>query len=153
MRRGPLVWIALVALPAGCSHEVPSLELGTGRGEFEPLAPRQDVPIVAGTQGGHHVFVSVRARGIAPDGVALHVSAAPVESGAPRQRSTRAMDLVAEDGFYRAVGVPVVLSTPECFQDRVTRIEVAIEDADGVLVEDVREVVPRWPEPLGTCAP
>ena len=151
MRRGALLGIALVAL--GCSHEVPWLELGTGRGAFEPLAPRQDLSLVAGTQGGHHVFVSLQARGIAPDGVALHVRAAPVETGAPRQRSTRAMDLVAEGGVYRAIGVPVVLSTPECFQDRVTRIEVEIEDADGVLVADAREVVPRWPESLGACAP
>lgn len=151
MGRGALVGIALVAL--GCSHGVPWLELGAGQSEFAPLAPRQDVPLVAGTQGGHHVYVSLRAHGVAPDGVTLHVRAAPVETGAPRQRSTRAMDLVGEGGVYRAIGVPVVLSTPECFQDRVIRVEVEIEDAHGVLVHDAREVVPRWPVPLGVCAP
>jgi hypothetical protein len=43
-----------------------AIELGTGAVDFEPLAPDQDLELIAGPQGGHHFILHARARGIIP---------------------------------------------------------------------------------------
>ena len=58
---------------AGCGGGDPAagdlvVELGTGEVGFEPLADEQPVPLVAGPQGGHHVWLSLRAEGLAKGG-------------------------------------------------------------------------------------
>jgi hypothetical protein len=40
--------------------------LGTGTVDFEPLGTDPELPLIAGTQGGHHFIVHAQARGILP---------------------------------------------------------------------------------------
>ncbi|MEO0600722.1 MAG: hypothetical protein AAF211_04750 [Myxococcota bacterium] len=79
MRSSPSwLWVALVATgactvasapldsgsPVACVDvDDPSLQVGTGTAVFEPLAADGPIGFYPGPQGGHHVFVSVRARG------------------------------------------------------------------------------------------
>jgi hypothetical protein len=67
----------------------PDVELELGQGElvFAPLAEGEALPTVAGGQGGHHVFVSFRARGLDPIRVLIEVTTA-VE-GHPELELTR----------------------------------------------------------------
>jgi hypothetical protein len=54
----------------------PDIELELGQGElaFAPLADGETLPTVAGGQGGHHVFVSFRMRGLDPARVLIEVT-------------------------------------------------------------------------------
>lgn len=81
MRSAP-TWLGVVVLAAGacsaepapvdsgsfvrCSEVVdsPSLEVGSGTATLEPLTADGPIEFYPGPQGGHHVFVSLRARGL-----------------------------------------------------------------------------------------
>ena len=70
-----------VLLLAGCTGPGTGdllVELGTGEVGFEPLADYQEVPLVAGPQGGHHVWLSFRAEGMPTDNVLFEVDAVPL---------------------------------------------------------------------------
>lgn len=56
--------------PEGVVGDV-SIEIGTGYEAFIPLAPGDDVELIAGFQGGWHVDAAVRLSGVGPDGVLL----------------------------------------------------------------------------------
>ena len=56
----------------GGAGGAPWLELGTGTEAFEPLTEGQPVPIIAGPQGGYHVWGALQAGGFAPQGVMMH---------------------------------------------------------------------------------
>ncbi|MEC7525636.1 MAG: hypothetical protein VYE22_37485 [Myxococcota bacterium] len=129
----------LAILALGCAAEVPSAELGTGLDAFEPLAEGQPLPMVPGAQGGFHLWLSVRA-GRAR---AITLIAAPVEAGRPRQ------DLRLGEGAPR-VGIPFVLSSPECFVDRDVQLELEVDDGAAILRDRVR--VRPFGDVPGECA-
>lgn len=53
------------AVPATDACTQPATaEIGTGQNAYEPLLDGQELPFYLGPQGGHHVFVSVRATGL-----------------------------------------------------------------------------------------
>lgn len=143
----------LLLLLAGCESGPPIVEVGTGTATFEPLEDGQSVPLIEGAQGGWHVWVSIRARGVDPTDVKLDVITYPREAGRPRQTRLHALDLTARDGWYERVGLVQVLSLPECYQDREVVVSVDATDRAGRTAHDQRVVVPRWPTPIGDCAP
>lgn len=57
------------ARPAWCLPGPPSVEVGTGLSAFVAVEPGGDVPIVSGPQGGSHVWISGRTRGLGPSGL------------------------------------------------------------------------------------
>ena len=69
-RRLTLLLVTLSALTR-CGGGAPELEVGTGRERFEPLATATHLDIWQGPQGGYHLFVNVRARGLNEQGVRL----------------------------------------------------------------------------------
>jgi hypothetical protein len=52
----------------------PELEIGGGELAFEPLAEDATLPFVRGGQGGTHVYVSFRERGLLPKRIAIEVT-------------------------------------------------------------------------------
>lgn len=74
-------WVILALALASCTPSVMlpdggpsdagplSLSLGTGQHEFTPIAQNQTLLIARGCQGLQHVWISLRATGIAPRGV------------------------------------------------------------------------------------
>lgn len=65
--------VLLCLLFGGCEGGPPLVEIGTGASRFEPLEDGQSMPLVAGAQGGFHLWISARARGIDPSDVHLTV--------------------------------------------------------------------------------
>ncbi len=53
----------------------PTIELGAGLSDWQPLADGDPVELIAGLQGGWHIDVGVRGEGIEPDGLLLHYEA------------------------------------------------------------------------------
>lgn len=60
-----------------------SVELGTGTSAFETIPETGgELELVGGPQGGFHVFVAARLRGLNPEGMTLTFSATDVDTGA-----------------------------------------------------------------------
>ncbi len=66
MRTLALVSSLLVCGACTKDPEGPSLEIGTGDQEFEPLNDGDDAVVIQGPQGGFHLLGSLRATGIEP---------------------------------------------------------------------------------------
>lgn len=144
-----VVLAALLALVAcggdGGAPGEAAVELGTGEWEMVPLGDGEDVQLVLGSQGGYHVWASVRAEGIDPDDVMLAVETQPADESLPPERSRVEVDFERdpETGEPAFVGWPAVLSQPGCVVDRMMRIEVTVTDRHGTTGTDDRYVVPR----------
>ncbi len=133
----------------GCATPVQSeawAELGTGEWRFEPLVDEQLVTLVAGSQGGFHVWASVRATGLDRDDVTFEIETEPVDGSWPAEVSSIVVDLESDDDdptMDRFVGWPAVLSRPGCMSENAMYVRVRLTDRDGVTAEDSRTVVPR----------
>jgi hypothetical protein len=46
--------------PSPADDGVPSIEVGTGLAGFQPIPPGADLEVIYGSQGGYHVWLSVR---------------------------------------------------------------------------------------------
>ena len=136
---------------AGCEGGPPLVEIGTGISQFEPLEDGQSMPLIAGAQGGWHLWIAVRARGVDPSGVRMAIVSYPQETERPKQTTFHTLDLAARDGWFERVGLVQVLSTPECFQDREVVVSVDVTDASSRAAHDERVVVPREETPIGAC--
>ena len=94
----------------------PTIELGTGRTVFEPLANGGPVELVAGIQGGWHLDASLRFGGFGPDGIVV-VYEAVDEQAEPISFVTKAAlssASVLEDGEgWVRVGDRIVLDIAE----------------------------------------
>lgn len=55
----------IAAALVACADPAPTLEVGTGQTSFEPLAAGDPIELVAGPQGGYHVFLALRCAGCA----------------------------------------------------------------------------------------
>ncbi len=165
MARWLTVWI-LASLGGGCVPEEPppssdfEVELGSGSWRFEALQDGQDVELVRGAQGGWHVWVSVRARGMPEPGIAQLLIESEVEDleGVPpsvTEARVRFDPVRGEPGLRELVGWVHVQLAPACVVDHPIRVRVAVTDeAGGATAIDERVVVPRsdpQTRPPGPC--
>ncbi len=166
-RSGPgfLLALSLACGPAcGPGQPPPSadfeVELGGGSWRFEPLRDGQDVELVRGAQGGWHVWVSVRARGLPEPGIARLLIESEVQDldGVPPSITEARVrfDPVPNDPERRElVGWVHVQVAPACVVDHPIRLRVVVDaEEDGGTAIDERVVVPRSDprtRPPGTC--
>jgi hypothetical protein len=144
---------AICLVLGGCEGGPPLAEIGTGTSHFEPLEDRQSVPLIAGAQGGWHLWIAVRARGVDPSGVRVDVVSYPREAERPRQTTFHTLELVPHDGWFERAGLVQVLSTPECFHDREVVVSIDLIDHAERAAHDERVVVPHAGMSIGACAP
>lgn len=150
---GAALTLTLLAGCTGGSGEA-ALEVGTGETHFEPLDDYQRVPLVAGPQGGHHVWLSLRAQGLAAGPALLDVDAVPLDATEPppRREPVRAHLRPASDGeAVELVGWPAQLARPECLVDTPLSVRVTLTDERGRSATDERIVVPEGNPLLGEC--
>lgn len=155
MKRLP--FLLLVLAPVGCAMPIAGqgeLEVGTGDYLFVPLAEAQEVELVFGPQGGYHVWTSLRASGLEPRRVRMELDTVPVDGGREVERSRATIDLTRNqaEGVHEFLGWPAVLANPGCDLGRLLRINVRLEDSEGVTAEGEAQVMPRatgsFPPPL-----
>jgi len=145
----PLLLAALLvgAALSGCTAPVEGegwVALGTGEWRFEPLTDGQPVPLIAGAQGGHHVWTSLRTTGLDPERVLLAIDTEPVDGSLPAEHSQVRVDLSEnpEEGTYDFVGWPAILSQPGCVAGRELNVRVTLTDRHGVSATDECAVLP-----------
>jgi len=141
----PLLLFAGACITGGPAEGV--LELGTGEAAFEPLVDGQDVDLTAGAQGGHHLWLSMEAEGLASGRCEMHVSVWAEDDLEGRQDSWVGVRVnPAPDGApgtLEYVGWPGLIAHPECFVERRVHFRVELTDERGAHAVDERVVVPH----------
>ena len=134
----------------------PNVELEVGQGElaFAPLADGETLPTVAGGQGGHHVFVSFRMRGLDP--LRMLIAVTTVIEGHPelellarrgRQSFTPEDDpdddagTAVPTGRFVYLGWPAQIRSATMFRGERARIDVRLEDRNGLSASASKTIV------------
>lgn len=142
-----LAWIA----PVGCGGGVGEnavVELGRGESRFMPLEDGERLPLVPGSQGGYHVWVSFRSWGLQPDRVDLTLTTElrGVDGSEGEAHAMINLQPREEGGGHVFPGWPARVRIPECAHDRELRIEVSLTDRSGARASDARVVIVEAPE-------
>ena len=155
------IFASLVCLIVSCdstninseSESDPHCTLGTGSLAFEAISPGAMLPIIAGPQGGYHVWGSLRASGIDPGDY--------YDPNSPNNPQTRFDVFLADgsriggtaqfkvglkirsNGTMEHVGEPVILaiSDPLEINGQSGSMHVEIIDSQGRIINDSVEVV------------
>ncbi|MEM1414321.1 MAG: hypothetical protein AAGH15_05455 [Myxococcota bacterium] len=153
--RPPFVVALVLAAALGCGEGAGAgdltLELGAGETAYAPLADFTELPLVAGPQGGHHVWIAMRATGLRGPSVELTVDAIPQGAGdAPRRLPVRTVFREGEDGVWERFGWPAEIPDAPCFIGEEVLVRVTLE-AGGASADDERIVIPTDGPGVGGC--
>jgi hypothetical protein len=133
--------------PSGDDAGTPELEIGSGETAFASLEKDEMLPYVRGSQGGFHVWISFRVRGLDPQRVLIAVTT-KVEGYDDlelERRGRQSFSAVTGDAgtgaTYEYTGWPAqILKAPEHVGERVD-IHVHLQDADARIVNGDTTVV------------
>ena len=158
----PVVVIVLTAIAIlGCSEtapcptgETPSVTLGTGLRNFEPLTEGAQIEIVQGPQGGYHFFGSVHVTGLDQgDPTDLSDARNPTTEfrvfhnamrvDALASRYTQGLLSTDDCTTFAMIGRLVILDIADDDQlaGKRVRFEVEVTDTRGRRATDVRELM------------
>lgn len=145
MRRLLLLALAALLSLAGCADapaEEAAIEVGTGSWRFEPIEDGQEVALVRGAQGGWHIWISVRVRGIEGDAPPLTLSLQPADESAPPIETDvqLRLDPPDADGWRQLVGYTGALPDPSCVVGELLRVRVSTPMGDGRVMASERDV-------------
>lgn len=121
----------------------PSVTLGTGQLDFEPLPSDGTLELTRGGQGGVHLDVGARIFAVEPDRLVLRYFGYQAESGLriflPTARSLDPDDVIDEGDSVVRPGDRLVLDETRVDQVAIVgmqiRIEVVVEAPDGALTD------------------
>lgn len=152
--RSPLL-ISLVAIGAltACSPggggadggSGPRIELGTGGSRFEALPDRAadggvpTVPIVAGPQGGYHIWGAVRAWEMGEE-VSVKYTVSLVDPATVLSVNEYALSLARSGDAYEWSGIIGLVPDPFEARDREVELKMEVTSAGGDTATDSRRV-------------
>lgn len=139
------------AAACGDESEAPPLELELGSGEvdFEPASDGDELQLYAGTQGGHHVWLSMRVRGVSGPDLLFSLDVVPSEPAPPAHTEVSLHFDAAPalgEGWYQYVGWPARVLMPECAVGQPVQLAVTLRDAAGRSMQAELEVIPGAPQ-------
>ncbi len=128
---------------AGCATDVQdvdhpaSVELGAGSWRFETITDGQELELIRGAQGGWHVWISVRTRGMVEQPVIAFELQPADESRAPVETIVRAnLDPENVDGYRDLIGHTQIVDEPSCMVGELMRLEARVEVDGEVLTSE-----------------
>jgi hypothetical protein len=158
----PLILLCLLAFAGGCGAAPPKpqvvdgsvvledggtaplMEVGTGVNGFEPLVDGQKVPIIAGPQGGHHVWVAVRVRApMDPKNLFIHLRL--LHQGTALSPTDYRMTLVRRGNFHEVYGMMALVPDPAAIDGQEVQLVVEVTDSAGLTATDSRRIIPQAP--------
>lgn len=148
------VTAALFALLGCGSAEAPGalvVTLGQGETRYAELDDGTALPLVAGPQGGHHVWIAMHAEGLTDPGVQLLVDAFPRGAPDPPRRLPVDTRFRAQpEGGWERVGWPAEIPDAPCFigEEILVRVTLRQGGREGV---DERVVIPTDGPGVGAC--
>lgn len=126
------------------AREGPYVELGAGRSGFEPVHDGDALELVAGPQGGWHVFLAVRAHGIAVDGSRLYYELREIDSGdivtRPATYAVRSSSVEQDGDTWSRAGDRAIfnISDPAEVVGERFEVEVELEAPSGMRYRETR---------------
>lgn len=134
-----LLLVGCATLPppsdAGPSDAGPlALTLGTGEHAFTAVAPDETLHLAHGCQGLQHVWIALRATGIAPRGVHVHLWLSRVSDGNPvsAEFDTAITFIPDASGAYDDLtGLMLVIPTPDLGLAMPLTLHGEITDREG----------------------
>lgn len=147
--------LSATMLAWGCGETNPTVgnvEVGTGEWQFESFEDGDALPLVRGSQGGHHVWISVRSDTMATGNATLSIETQLADDSGEPQRSQVPITLTPSlNGmFAEYLGWPAVIARPGCFADKMLRVRVSLSDSNGVHAQVDRYLIPTG-EDLPDC--
>jgi hypothetical protein len=147
---------------ASADAGAPDAELGQGELAFAPLAEDEALPYVAGSQGGHHVFVSFRVHGLNP--MRVHVRVTTRVEDRPELDLTREGRVnfqpetpdATRPASYVYAGWPAQILMAPCHVGERAQIAVTLTDLDMRSVDlnqTIRIAMGSGPTPAACNAP
>jgi hypothetical protein len=142
-------WLAL----SGCSDETvqvlgappssgtTSVVLGIGEAQYAPLEGEPTLPLIAGYQGGFHVFAAFLAYGFDAERLEMHIATTWGQDDAWRFPSDAWIKVhpVLDDGGANALmayGWPAQLTNAPCAQGQRIRMDIVVNDDVGHSASD-----------------
>lgn len=126
--------------------------LGTGEAAFEPIEGEPRLRLVAGVQGGFHVWASFLVYGFSADRLDMVLETSveddPTTRIVMRARLNVRTAVDASGQPARSfAGFPAQVYDARCAQDRRVRVNLDLTDADGSVVSDTRHCIAEVDEP------
>lgn len=122
----------------------PGCEVGAGTEAFLPLANGDEISIIAGPQGGYHIFTSVRWQRLDAEPARVRISARVAETdeylGPGNESSPPAADA---DGWRQVVGLLNFVTNPGLARGQEIVLRAEVHDDAGAGAVDERVVVAR----------
>lgn len=136
--------------PDGNASELAWIRIGTGARQYESLSPGQRVPIIAGPQGGYHIWGGVAGSGFDPVDATMEfvlVLDGEVIGGTTYlddldERTDSSEPEVDWRYEYAAVAVIIRDEAPEDVSGRTVTMAVRLTTRDGTELTDNIDVVP-----------
>ena len=146
--RAVLLASAIAGLAFGCAappiaeEEAAALEVGTGSWRFEALADGQEVELIRGAQGGWHVWVSFRVRGVPMERPPIRLTLEPADGSRPPQEVFLELPFedAGEDGWRKRIGYTGIVNDPSCLVGELLRVSAELE-VDGEVLHSERDVM------------
>jgi hypothetical protein len=144
--------LALLAA-AGCGGQESSARvvLGTGEARFEPIEGEPVLSLVAGPQGGSHVWASLLAYGFDPGPLSMVLTTSLPD--VPDSRLVMGNPLTTREVIDELgepaqtfAGYPARVYQPRCAHGKRVRLEITLSDASGRQASDVRHCIADVPE-------
>lgn len=138
--------IALALALAACAAPVQELDasdpdvssgeciVGTGIDAFVPIEPADELALIAGPQGGYHVFSSVRVRAV-PASIRIAVTLRRVDDGrylGPTVVVGESTLRDAGDGWREALGLLSIVNDPSDARGQEVVVRAVVSDSSGM---------------------
>ncbi len=115
------------------------LQVGTGDFAFVPVAEGDPVAIVLGPQGGYHIFISLRARGINNSGLRMEVGVLDAETRTSLSAETSIrgrMSPAEDDWVFRPALLGILDVPPQQIHGTDVILWGRVRDANGTVIEN-----------------
>jgi hypothetical protein len=163
MRHVSILLLTVAGLALGCGEvpppaEEPALELGTGSWRFDALEDGQQVELVRGAQGGWHMWVSLRVRGVDMERPPIRLTVQPADESRPADETEIQLPFeeANSEGWRQRIGYTGIVEDPSCLVGELVRFRAELETPEGELLSSERDVMVMGgeypPPPCGDAA-
>ena len=124
---------------------LPLLELGTGTQSFERLSDGQSARVIAGPQGGFHLWASARIRSPLDPKLIRLIVAVKMADGVVLTSTDYRVTMVKNGSFFEWYAMTALVPDPAAVMGKRTTMELTATDGAGRTATDSRTVVPFGP--------
>lgn len=138
---------ALLATASCAPGPPPTVEVGTGVLAFESVPDGADLPIICGSQGGQHIWTSVRAVGAGTRLRSLSIRIERPDGTRVCGQNFPPIGLIPDGDAASLTGLICFIADPAAIDGQTLRLHAELEDEWWRRASDARTIVARAPNP------